>query len=139
MTDDEITGVAVNGDASRVEVVNGSLAAADKAAVEVLNSDVFATTMAKAIVPFVKTLIEEASEEVLLEVARKQAPLTSRLLALETRPHVCYRGVWDLKTTYDAGDMVTRHGVLWFATKANVEEAPGGGATSWRLMNKSQR
>lgn len=49
-------------------------------------------------------------------------------------PVLIYRGIWK-EGDYQQGDVVTRHGSLWYCNK-NTNQAPGDGETDWTLAVK---
>lgn len=60
-----------------------------------------------------------------------------RLAALEARPGLKYRGVWN-HGAYAPGDLVTHKGSLWHCEQP-THAAPGDGSEAWRLAVKRGR
>lgn len=64
------------------------------------------------------------------------AEMERRLAALEERPTLKYRGVYDGGVSdYAGGDMVTWKGQLWYCLQA-TKERPGE-CSAWKLMHKT--
>lgn len=80
--------------------------------------------------------LEEFADEMTAEIERRQQPMAAIVAEF---PVMRYRGVWREAAVYAAGDVTTRHGVLWHAGKASVGEAPGAGPTSWTMMTKTPK
>jgi hypothetical protein len=81
--------------------------------------------LAKALVPFLKKQIADAT-----------APLLARIAELEARPQMAYEGVWDATKAYTAGSFVTHQGSLWFAEDTSLGVRPGAGSSAWKLAVK---
>jgi hypothetical protein len=62
----------------------------------------------------------------------------ARLLQVENRPELRYRGVWEISRQYQAGDICTDHGGMWHCNQPTTDR-PGEGATAWRLCVKKGR
>lgn len=95
--------------------------------------------LAKAVAPPIREFVEGTVADAAEALDRKLTDLKGRVMGVEERPHMRYRGIFDLTTRYEPGDVTTRHGVLWHADRATVGEVPGNGPTAWKMMNKSQR
>lgn len=61
--------------------------------------------------------------------------LTSRIVELEARPTLAYRGVWAANTDYVEGNCVTHSGSLWTCIAATSAK-PGSGGGGWQLCVK---
>lgn len=64
------------------------------------------------------------------------AALTERLAAVEARPHLEYRGVWERETTYTHGNCVTKDGSVWICIVAPTTSEPGVDHVCWKLAVK---
>lgn len=63
--------------------------------------------------------------------------LDARVKQLEARPLPKWMGTWE-ERSYFEGNLVTRSGGLWLATK-NTAATPGDESGEWRLIVKSAR
>lgn len=63
--------------------------------------------------------------------------LETRLSALEQKPYVRFRDVWEPGKSYTAGDAVTYHGGLWICKVATSGE-PSKDFVAWKLAVKSR-
>jgi HPt (histidine-containing phosphotransfer) domain-containing protein len=63
--------------------------------------------------------------------------LGTRIHALEQRPSVTYRGVWQDSEPYTPGNMVTHNGSVWHCKSACQGQRPPGNC--WTLAVKSGR
>lgn len=114
--------------AQRIEVVATALSP------EVL------TELAKGLVPFLKEIIADAVNPLIVRldaVEKKKglAPLAARLAGIEERM-MKYDGVWREGRSYDRGSFVTHQGSLWFCEDGNINARPGAGSASWKLAVK---
>lgn len=71
-------------------------------------------------------------------VSKELEPLRKRILELEQRPDVAWKGVWQENTAYVAGALITRRGGLWLATRSTGDR-PGDDNSGWRLVCKEGR
>jgi len=86
----------------------------------------------------VHAFVEVESLMVIARIHRARiGALEARIKALEERPTVKYRGVFDGVSEYRSGDAVTHRGTLWFCSQ-DTKGRPGE-ADSWRLMVKEGR
>lgn len=66
------------------------------------------------------------------------ADLERRLKALEERPALQYKGVWQHDATYPIGTFITHNGSVWYADIASKAVKPGDGNV-WSLAVKHGR
>jgi hypothetical protein len=73
-------------------------------------------------------------------------PLLNRIIglerhvkALQDKPSLDYRGVWQRGAEYAVGHLVTDHGSLWICRAHRVASRPGDDSLSWRLVAKRGR
>ena len=66
-------------------------------------------------------------------------PLMARIAALEARPTLQYRGVYDAAEEYSVGHFVTYDGSLWAAKISTRGVEPGNGELAWQLAVKRGR
>ena len=64
--------------------------------------------------------------------------LEARLIAVEARPAMEYRGVWEARA-YPIGSFVTYGGSCWAARAPAQPEDKPGASTSWQLAVKKGR
>lgn len=72
------------------------------------------------------------------EVIARLGVVEDRLQRLESRPAVRYQGVWNPRTQYHAGCMVTSSGSLWIAHSDTFGQKPGSVSTPWQLAAKGR-
>lgn len=60
--------------------------------------------------------------------------LEARIAALEARPQLAYRGIWDPRETYQKSEIVTDHGSMFFC-RCETKERPGV-SSDWQLCVK---
>lgn len=87
--------------------------------------------------PPVKESFEESMATAIV-AAIKQAvdPLRARVKALEERPALAYKGVFEANVLYREGSLVTRSGSLWLALH-DTRAVPGSEPSAWRLVAKN--
>lgn len=86
-----------------------------------LSNEVVAA-LAAGLVPFLGEFVAEAL-----------SPLKERLDTLEARPLLEDAGVWDEKTAYPPGRVVTHDGSAWVSRQLNSRAKPGTSGV-WRLL-----
>ena len=99
------------------------------------------TPLAESLVPFMRESIGEAVAPLeqrlaALEQKRGLAPLAARLGALESRPLLEDGDIWDERSVYRKGAVVTHAGASWVGREPNSNCKPGT-SNVWRLMHKS--
>ena len=73
----------------------------------------------------------------LLKFAREQRlELEERVAALEAKPTLAYRGVWDGAKLYAPGTFITHGGSVWHSDVESRGVRPGEGNSIWRLAVK---
>ena len=75
-------------------------------------------------------------------VATEPAPMSdvlARIAALENRPELAYRDVWDAAVVFPANSAVTHSGCLWICKSENIGQQPGWAKSPWRLAVKRGR
>lgn len=82
--------------------------------------------------------------EALEEARASSAPadvsaIERRLAALEQRPALVFRGVWDPSTDYAMGSLAVHGGSTWHADAPSRGVSPGSGTGHWTLMTKRGR
>ncbi|MHC2373367.1 chitodextrinase [Bradyrhizobium diazoefficiens] len=80
---------------------------------------------------FVAALAPEIADFVVAVIT----PLKERIKELESRPTLCYRGIWDASRTYQPGSFVTHSGSVWHADVQSTGIRPGEGGF-WKLAVK---
>jgi hypothetical protein len=66
--------------------------------------------------------------------------LAARLEALEARPAMIYRGLYDAGRAYSKGDCVTDRGSVWYCSAESISSVrPGDGSLAWVLAVKRGR
>jgi hypothetical protein len=93
----------------------------------------------------IKGIVPEIREQVMHEITTLTvvceaqqatiATLQTKLLALEAKPSVTFKGVWRAETAYTPGDAAIRHGSLWICT-ADTQGEPGKDFGAWTLAVK---
>jgi hypothetical protein len=79
--------------------------------------------------------------EVLMEamgeaLGERAAELDKRMDALEARPVMVFKGIWDVLTEYERGHVVTHDSALWTCLEPCKGGRPGK-TPDWRLIAKS--
>lgn len=83
--------------------------------------------------------IAQLESQLAIERQDREA-LDLRLRALEERPPMVYREVWDAATVYSRGDTVTWDGSMWFCRKDTSRgEKPNASIGVWKLCVKRGR
>lgn len=62
--------------------------------------------------------------------------LAARIVQLEQRPAVAWRGIWREGTAYQEASLVTHAGALWIAERS-TDVRPGTTDSNWRMIVKS--
>jgi hypothetical protein len=63
--------------------------------------------------------------------------LETRVVELEARPTLDYKGIWNASAVYRRGDCVTRSGSIWCCERDhNCGIVPGEAGDGWRLACK---
>jgi hypothetical protein len=68
---------------------------------------------------------------------RELLELKQRLAVVEAKCVIEYAGVWRAGQQYRRGNATSHDGGLWVAERETLDERPGNGATSWKLVVKS--
>jgi hypothetical protein len=95
---------------------------------------------ADVIIPVIKQALEPIQQQVrhLTQAAQRLAPLEQRVGELETKAVAgCqWRGVYQADVAYAPGELTTKSGSLWLATRA-TSAAPGTEDCGWTLIVKA--
>ncbi|MBB3972516.1 carbohydrate-binding family V/XII protein [Hansschlegelia beijingensis] len=83
---------------------------------------------------FAAELVDSVKRYVAQEIASHDAGLEARIKALEERPALEYRGVWDGALLYSKGNVVTDGGSMWFCNRET--KARPGSSGCWTLAVK---
>ena len=95
---------------------------------------------ADVIIPVIQRALEPIKHQVahLTQAAERLAPLEQRVGTLETKASAgCqWRGVYQSDVAYAPGELTTKSGSLWLATRA-TSAAPGTDDSGWTLVVKA--
>ena len=96
------------------------------------------TALARALVPFVRECISEATAPLLARIAELEARLEAKALTNngEARQPLYDAGTWNVTRTFLPGDVATYIGTLCREQNSNTRP---GKSSAWRLMEKSHR
>ena len=82
------------------------------------------------------TIEEKMADAVVAAVKQLVDPLLARVKALEERPALAYKGVFEADVLYRECSLVTRSGSLWLALH-DTRAVPGSEPSAWRLVAKN--
>jgi hypothetical protein len=98
----------------------------------------FQEVVMKTVLPFLHDTNERNKERNAKIAALEQRceALQQRVQELEQRPAVAYKGVWNERELYGAGQFVTFSGSMWIAKTASIGRRPGTDPNGWQLVVK---
>lgn len=82
-----------------------------------------------------KQLFEDIAGTIKAYIGRSLDPLYERVIQLEQRPTLAYRGEWNATTMYRMNDLTSDASHLWLCSVGeNKGERPGSGSTNWQRV-----
>lgn len=84
-----------------------------------------------------KSVLKDVADTFRSEDAKLLEKLEARITAIENRPTMQYRGVWEADGRYQPGDVVTDSGSMWHANCSTT--ARPGASSDWTLCVKHGR
>lgn len=78
-------------------------------------------------ISLVSAFVSRSLKHIGARISGRFDDVEARLAALEQRPSLSYRGVWDPRSEYREGEFVTDQGSVWYARRT-TRERPGSSA-----------
>jgi hypothetical protein len=91
--------------------------------------------LADEAVKSIKSYIARQLAETVARLGAEISKVEQRLVQVESRPQLEYRGVWRANTAYAKHAAVTHAGSLWICLEATTLK-PGDGSSPWQLAVK---